>query len=80
VIVPGLDIGASLLREGRLPELLMLDELIPESKILGVLIRVLRVLDFVLLCGSILLEFLLVLRELLLGRDTDRLDIEGRDD
>jgi hypothetical protein len=30
-------------------------------------------------CGSILLGFLLVLSELLLGRETDLLDMEGRD-
>jgi hypothetical protein len=30
-------------------------------------------------CGSILLGFLLVLSELLLGREIERLDMEGRD-
>jgi len=42
--------------------------------------RELRVLLFIRFCGSILLEVRAVPEELPLGRDTDRLDIEGRDD
>jgi len=40
---------------------------------------VLRVLGVILFCGSILLELLLIPRELLLDRETELLDIEGRD-
>ena len=76
MIVPGLEIGASLLREGRLLGFLTLDELTLDCEMLGVNIRELRVLGLVRFCGSILLELLLVPRELLLDRD----DIEGRDD
>ena len=80
VVELGLEIGASLLREGLPLEFLMPDVLISDCEVRGESILVLRVLGVVRLPGSILLELLVVaLESLPFDLGVDLVDIEGRD-